>query len=288
MTLPPRLATLGRIIESRSRRRSTAARRSSRCRNRRKQELVDDLGFRADAGSRSSRRASTRASRPAARSADAARGRGRPARAREAVRHPGRCPRRAGAPSRSRVGDRRRGVRRDQLEAQIHAAGAEAGSRLPGRVDDEEVVDLYRRAWVLASASAREGWGMTITEAAACGTPAVATRIAGHADAVVEGAPGCSPTARRARRCARPVLGDAGFARGSARPRSSTPALHLGGNGARHPRSPRAGRHPSPRPTVSTTLAGPISSISTLTLTPSAWPAQCTSRPDASHPDQAR
>jgi glycosyltransferase involved in cell wall biosynthesis len=28
---------------------------------------------------------------------------------------------------------------------------------------------------------------MTITEAAACGTPAVVTRIAGHADAVVEG-----------------------------------------------------------------------------------------------------
>jgi glycosyltransferase involved in cell wall biosynthesis len=38
---------------------------------------------------------------------------------------------------------------------------------------------------VLASASAHEGWGMTITEAAACGTPAVATRIAGHSDAVV-------------------------------------------------------------------------------------------------------
>ena len=39
----------------------------------------------------------------------------------------------------------------------------------------------------LASTSAREGWGMTITEAAACGTPAVVTRIAGHADAVVDG-----------------------------------------------------------------------------------------------------
>jgi glycosyltransferase involved in cell wall biosynthesis len=52
------------------------------------------------------------------------------------------------------------------------------------------VIDLYRRAWVLASASAREGWGMTVTEAAACGTPAVATRIAGHSDAVAEGISG--------------------------------------------------------------------------------------------------
>ena len=31
---------------------------------------------------------------------------------------------------------------------------------------------------------------MTITEAAACGTPAVASRIAGHADAVVDGVSG--------------------------------------------------------------------------------------------------
>ncbi len=44
---------------------------------------------------------------------------------------------------------------------------------------------LYRRAWVVASASKREGWGMTLTEAAACATPAVATDIAGHRDAVL-------------------------------------------------------------------------------------------------------
>jgi glycosyltransferase involved in cell wall biosynthesis len=31
---------------------------------------------------------------------------------------------------------------------------------------------------------------MTLTEAAACGTPAVATRIAGHEDAVVDGESG--------------------------------------------------------------------------------------------------
>jgi glycosyltransferase involved in cell wall biosynthesis len=31
-----------------------------------------------------------------------------------------------------------------------------------------------------------EGWGMTITEAAACGTPAVVTDIAGHRDAVLD------------------------------------------------------------------------------------------------------
>jgi glycosyltransferase involved in cell wall biosynthesis len=62
--------------------------------------------------------------------------------------------------------------------------------RLPGRLRDDELVALYRRAWLLASASVAEGWGMTITEAAACATPAVVTAIAGHRDAVVDGVTG--------------------------------------------------------------------------------------------------
>ena len=56
--------------------------------------------------------------------------------------------------------------------------------RLAGRVTDEQLRDLYRRSWCAVSVSVREGWGMTLTEAAACGTPAVATDIAGHADAI--------------------------------------------------------------------------------------------------------
>ena len=77
------------------------------------------------------------------------------------------------------------GYEREALEAQVRELGAEHWISLPGRVDAASLIDLYRRAWVLASASAHEGWGMTITEAAACGTPSVATRIAGHADAIV-------------------------------------------------------------------------------------------------------
>jgi glycosyltransferase involved in cell wall biosynthesis len=82
------------------------------------------------------------------------------------------------------------GYKRDELEAQIRGARAEDWLQLPGHISDEAVVDLYRRSWVLASASAREGWGMSITEAAACGTPAVVTRIAGHLDAVEDGRSG--------------------------------------------------------------------------------------------------
>jgi glycosyltransferase involved in cell wall biosynthesis len=59
-----------------------------------------------------------------------------------------------------------------------------------GHVSAADLVRLYRRSWLVASASAREGWGMSLTEAAACGTPAVATRIPGHTDAVVDGETG--------------------------------------------------------------------------------------------------
>jgi len=82
------------------------------------------------------------------------------------------------------------GYERDSLESQIKSAGAEGWISLIGRVSDDALISLYRSAWVLASVSAREGWGMTITEAAACGTPAVATNIAGHSDAVKDGISG--------------------------------------------------------------------------------------------------
>ncbi len=76
------------------------------------------------------------------------------------------------------------GYERPALEAAIDSAGVGNVVRLAGHLSGEALVELYRRAWVLASTSAREGWGMTVTEAAACGTPAVVSRIAGHLDAV--------------------------------------------------------------------------------------------------------
>ena len=85
------------------------------------------------------------------------------------------------------VGD---GYERPALDAQVRSLDADSWVRFTGFLRDHELVDLYRRAWVVASASAREGWGMSLTEAGACGTPAVATRIPGHADAVRDGVSG--------------------------------------------------------------------------------------------------
>ena len=85
------------------------------------------------------------------------------------------------------VGD---GYDRPSVEAAVRELDAADWVTLRGTVGDDEKIQLMREAWIIASASAREGWGMTLTEAAACGTPAVATRIAGHADAVREGRSG--------------------------------------------------------------------------------------------------
>jgi glycosyltransferase involved in cell wall biosynthesis len=83
------------------------------------------------------------------------------------------------------VGD---GPERGRLEAENAALGRPA--RFVGHLTDAELVEWYRRAWLLVSASLFEGWGMTITEAAACGTPAVASDIPGHRDAVADGLSG--------------------------------------------------------------------------------------------------
>jgi glycosyltransferase involved in cell wall biosynthesis len=85
------------------------------------------------------------------------------------------------------VGD---GYERPLVEAVIDELDAADWVILRGHLTEAEKIDLYRQAWIVASASAREGWGMTLTEGAACGTPAVATRIAGHADAVRDGESG--------------------------------------------------------------------------------------------------
>ncbi len=82
------------------------------------------------------------------------------------------------------------GYERPMLETLIRTHHAEEWISLPGHIDQDELIRLYRTAWVVASSSLREGWGMTVTEAGACGTPAVASRISGHEDAVVDGESG--------------------------------------------------------------------------------------------------
>jgi glycosyltransferase involved in cell wall biosynthesis len=84
------------------------------------------------------------------------------------------------------VGD---GPDRDALDALVADLNAD-WVEFTGRVAPDDLVDLYRRSWIVASGSLAEGWGLSLTEAAGCGTPAVATDIRGHRSSVVAGVTG--------------------------------------------------------------------------------------------------
>jgi glycosyltransferase involved in cell wall biosynthesis len=62
--------------------------------------------------------------------------------------------------------------------------GLENKIKFLGKVTQEEKVSLYQKAWVFVNPSLIEGWGITTIEANACGTPVVASNVAGLRDAV--------------------------------------------------------------------------------------------------------
>lgn len=61
---------------------------------------------------------------------------------------------------------------------------------MPGFVSEELKRRYFRKAWVHLLTSPKEGWGITNLEAAACGTPTVASDSPGLRDSVVDGVTG--------------------------------------------------------------------------------------------------
>jgi len=64
------------------------------------------------------------------------------------------------------------------------------GVRFFGHVSGEEKLGLMRRAHVILVPGVREGWGLIVTEANACGTPAIAYDVHGLRDSVKDGKTG--------------------------------------------------------------------------------------------------
>jgi glycosyltransferase involved in cell wall biosynthesis len=105
------------------------------------------------------------------------------------------------------VGD---GPLRPALEARIAAHGAREWITMAGRLSHAELVAEYQRAWLVSSTSLAEGWGLALTEAAACGTTAVATDVSGHRSSVIDGVTGVLvPLPRIAETMADVLLDDA-------------------------------------------------------------------------------
>jgi glycosyltransferase involved in cell wall biosynthesis len=85
------------------------------------------------------------------------------------------------------VGD---GEARAELEQQVRALGLTERVVLHGRLPADARDELLAAAWLTASTSAGEGWGLAVTEAAAFGVPAVALDVPGLRDSVRPGRTG--------------------------------------------------------------------------------------------------
>lgn len=73
---------------------------------------------------------------------------------------------------------------RDRLEALARSLDLGDRVRFLGRISEQEKLSLLRRSWATAFASPKEGWGITNLEAAACGTPVVASNSPGIRESV--------------------------------------------------------------------------------------------------------
>jgi len=76
------------------------------------------------------------------------------------------------------------------LADQVRALGLERVVTLPGRVSEQRKSELLSSAWLTVAPSLAEGWGLTILEANALGTPAVAYDVPGLRDSVRNGKTG--------------------------------------------------------------------------------------------------
>ena len=82
------------------------------------------------------------------------------------------------------------GDHRPELERLTAALGLGGAVRFHGVVSEAEKLRLLRRAWANVFPSPKEGWGITVVEAAACGTPSIASDSPGLRDSVRHGETG--------------------------------------------------------------------------------------------------
>ena len=78
----------------------------------------------------------------------------------------------------------------DHLKQMAHDLGLEGIVSFPGRLPEEELARLVSKCWMNIHLSVAEGWGLSILEAAACGTPTIGYRAPGVEEAIEDGRTG--------------------------------------------------------------------------------------------------
>lgn len=82
------------------------------------------------------------------------------------------------------------GPEKNSLEKLISKLKLEKNVLVLTEVSEKEKTRFMQKAWALLLPSVKEGWGMVVTEAAACGTLSIVTNVSGLKDAVVNGKTG--------------------------------------------------------------------------------------------------
>ena len=82
------------------------------------------------------------------------------------------------------------GDHRPELEQLASALGLGDAVRFHGFVTEAEKIALFQQTWANLFPSPKEGWGITVIEAAACGTPSIASDSPGLRDSVRHGETG--------------------------------------------------------------------------------------------------
>jgi glycosyltransferase involved in cell wall biosynthesis len=82
------------------------------------------------------------------------------------------------------------GDHRTELERLAGELGLRSAGRFHGFVSEADKLGLLRRAWANLFPSPKEGWGITVIEAAACATPSIASNSPGLRDSVRDGETG--------------------------------------------------------------------------------------------------
>lgn len=78
----------------------------------------------------------------------------------------------------------------DRLQALVKQRGLQDVVRFHGFTSHARKVALYSYTWALVTTTEREGWGLSVMEAAACGAPALSLDVPGVRDAIAHGISG--------------------------------------------------------------------------------------------------
>ena len=93
-----------------------------------------------------------------------------------------------------------------ELKKLALSLGLEKSIDFTGFIDKEDKVKILQECHVVVNPSVKEGWGLTIIEANACGTPTVAADVPGLRDSVKNGETGLLYPYGKIEKCAEHIV----------------------------------------------------------------------------------